>query len=651
MQIPSGIGERIQIYTNQTPSKDGSGVEWRCQVCHYVSLASFGLVLTPFLSDSYRDFLMDIWKSEFVEKLSHSLPSEWDVQIGLPAWDNARIAVALPVLEETSADSTLPTGQQQATSGGPQDRPRRTIINPRKTVEGILSELSQVSYDPYHLIEPFRFGDAQGIAPNESQPFRVVVHPQALLLCDTHCQLSTAEVIGLLGGRWDSTERVLYIQAAFPCTATLREDNGATDVEMEATAEFVVRETVAKLDLSIVGWYHSHPKFAPDPSIIDLANHYGLQTAFRDPITGLEPFVGLIISTAEKDNPSLLSQPRWFMARDYEKRAVLPLLVEVELPTLLPIEPGVDESAQISSALDKILSLERERDMKSSLKEAVASPPPHTTSGDARKGKKKLRRDISTEFETKVKIDLASLPPPPLQEASINASLPSNEVEQQPAEGEERRRPRRANNNRLNEAIQALLNTTQKGNVRGEKKGNKSPVPAAPSPVPPPPPPPAVETIEEKEKPRKAKAPATTTQHPLYASFLSSLGNQDLESAVLARRLLAVSPPHLLSTSAVLVTLGFYYSRFTHRTDVLAAWRGMRRIDKIRLCIQRWLQPLRLVSAEELQQTGVGTGWLGDVNQAGKESCFFDLFLAFLVACWKDFTKSGRLKRPLSHTS
>eukprot|EP01039_Chlorochromonas_danica_P000887 gene888-968_t len=607
-----------------------------------------------------RDFLMDIWKSEFIEKLSHSLPSEWDVKVGLPAWDNAKIAVVLPVLGETSADSTLPVPAQHpaaatttTTSGGPQDRPRRTIINPRKTVEGILTELSQVSYDPYHLIEPFRFGDAQGIAPNESQPFRVVVHPQALLLCDTHCQLSTAEVIGLLGGRWDSTERILYIQAAFPCTATLREDNGATDVEMEATAEFVVRETVAKLDLSIVGWYHSHPKFAPDPSIIDLANHYGLQTAFHDPITGLEPFVGLIISTAEKDNPSLLSQPRWFMARDYENRAVLPLLVEIEMLAVVPVEPGVDDCKQISSALDKILSPEREREMKSNLKEAVASPPPpsSTTSSDARKGKKKkLRRDMSTEFETKVKIDPASLPPPPLQESSIDASLPSNEVVQQPAEGEERRRPRRANSNRLNEAIQALLNTTQTGNVRGEKKGNKSPVLATPSPVPPPPPPPAVvETIEEK--PRKAKAPATMIQHPLYASFLSSLGKQDLESAELARQLLAVSPPHLLSTSAVLVTLGFYYSRFTHRTDVLAAWRGMRRIDKIRLCIQRWLQPLRLVSGEELQQTGVGTGWLGDTNQAGKHSCFFDLFLAFLVACWKDFTKNGRLKRPLSYTS
>lgn len=52
-------------------------------------------------------------------------------------------------------------------------------------------------------------------------------------------------------------------------------------------------EMVSKQGLSIVGWYHSHPDFAPAPSEIDVDTQHMLQESFKE--TGL-PFVGLIIS-------------------------------------------------------------------------------------------------------------------------------------------------------------------------------------------------------------------------------------------------------------------------------------------------------------------------------------------------------------------
>ena len=91
------------------------------------------------------------------------------------------------------------------------------------------------------------------------------MHPDVAFLCDVHAHLADAEIIGLLGGRWDAAQRVVYVQAPFPCRASPRDDDGATDVEMDPVSEFQVREVIRAQDLEVVGWYHSHPRFAAEP--------------------------------------------------------------------------------------------------------------------------------------------------------------------------------------------------------------------------------------------------------------------------------------------------------------------------------------------------------------------------------------------------
>lgn len=147
-------------------------------------------------------------------------------------------------------------------------------------------------------------------------------------------------MIGLLAGRYDHANKCLYIQAAFPCTSTERsEDDGSTDVELDAEAEWNIRDRISKLDMQVVGWYHSHPRFRPDPSITDVTNQGLQQSLICNEVSGAEPFVGLIVSTYDTALPSSASRHQWFHVRPFSagnsKRVIyLPMLLDVSYADL-----------------------------------------------------------------------------------------------------------------------------------------------------------------------------------------------------------------------------------------------------------------------------------------------------------------------------
>lgn len=85
----------------------------------------------------------------------------------------------------------------------------------------------------------------------------------------------------------------LEVVSAYPCKEIVSSKNS---VEMDPIAELQVRASIQKDDLVIVGWYHSHPTFDPDPSIIDIENQNNYQLLFSDEKTRIDPFVGLILS-------------------------------------------------------------------------------------------------------------------------------------------------------------------------------------------------------------------------------------------------------------------------------------------------------------------------------------------------------------------
>lgn len=61
------------------------------------------------------------------------------------------------------------------------------------------------SYNPFLLVPCRRFPSASAV------PFEVIFQSDALVVIDVHSHLSTTEVIGLLGGTYCATERVLKV--------------------------------------------------------------------------------------------------------------------------------------------------------------------------------------------------------------------------------------------------------------------------------------------------------------------------------------------------------------------------------------------------------------------------------------------------------
>ncbi|RLN63163.1 hypothetical protein BBJ28_00015342 [Nothophytophthora sp. Chile5] len=162
-------------------------------------------------------------------------------------------------------------------------------------------------------------------SPNLDPPFRVVVHPDAVFVSDLHAHLATCEIIGFLGGKWDEASKTLYIQAAFPCRSLVIDgDDGSTDVEMDPGSEIELRGIIENAQLEVVGWYHSHPAFAPDPSVRDIENQASYQQLFQRTSVSKgadgkaemsEPFVGLIVGTYDTRRDSPVGLFRYFHVR------------------------------------------------------------------------------------------------------------------------------------------------------------------------------------------------------------------------------------------------------------------------------------------------------------------------------------------------
>lgn len=152
---------------------------------------------------------------------------------------------------------------------GARSKRKGPSIGKPQTIGGLYQDLTRTKLDQHTLITPLAYGvPISDDGEIWQQPFEVVAHPQVGFICDVHSHLCECEVIGLLAGKWDGENGRLYIQVPFPCSAIDRHDDGSTDVELDPIAELEVREVIASLGLVVVGWYHSHPKFKPNPSVL-----------------------------------------------------------------------------------------------------------------------------------------------------------------------------------------------------------------------------------------------------------------------------------------------------------------------------------------------------------------------------------------------
>ncbi|EDO45099.1 predicted protein, partial [Nematostella vectensis] len=151
------------------------------------------------------------------------------------------------------------------------------------------------SYDPFKLV-PYR-----NFPSSSAEPFHVALQSDALIVMDVHAHLSTTEVIGLLGGTYSRDNRVLQVLRATPC----RSLSTSMQCEMDPVSQTQASEKLASKGMAVVGWYHSHPTFAPNPSVRDIETQAKFQEWFAK---GGAAFIGVIVSPYNYVNTSNQSQ-------------------------------------------------------------------------------------------------------------------------------------------------------------------------------------------------------------------------------------------------------------------------------------------------------------------------------------------------------
>lgn len=112
---------------------------------------------------------------------------------------------------------------------------------------------------------------------------------------DFHSHLHQSEIIGLLGGTIDAEESELLISHSYACSSS---HSTGTQVDVDPISEMEAGEYFESRGVRLVGWYHSHPNFEPNPSIRDIETQTMYQTLCKEAhhSLGNEPFVGLIIN-------------------------------------------------------------------------------------------------------------------------------------------------------------------------------------------------------------------------------------------------------------------------------------------------------------------------------------------------------------------
>jgi proteasome lid subunit RPN8/RPN11 len=168
------------------------------------------------------------------------------------------------------------------------------------------------------------------------QPFSMTISTNALLLIDFHCHLTSGEVTGYLAGSWDFPSHILSVVQAFPCRSRLGDKKRSLVVEEE------IKQNLEQRNLSVVGWYHSHPVTPPHPSVKDIESQLDYQISLKgDNESSYLPCVGLICSPydASNESPESSYQSFWVMPppeyRPYEYGRPMQMMFSVTRDSFL----------------------------------------------------------------------------------------------------------------------------------------------------------------------------------------------------------------------------------------------------------------------------------------------------------------------------
>ncbi|XP_045611603.1 histone H2A deubiquitinase MYSM1 isoform X2 [Procambarus clarkii] len=152
-------------------------------------------------------------------------------------------------------------------------------------------------------LEQFKLIRCLEYNPDTLAPFSVVMHAHALITLDLHAHTSHAEVMGLLGGYYDPAAQTLYVTVAVPTQAV----SSGVECDMCPVSQSAACTAIHEGGVQVVGWYHSHPTFPPNPSVQDVDTQNQMQQWFARQEA---PFLGIIVSPFCPTNRSEASQIR-----------------------------------------------------------------------------------------------------------------------------------------------------------------------------------------------------------------------------------------------------------------------------------------------------------------------------------------------------
>jgi len=167
--------------------------------------------------------------------------------------------------------------------------------------------------DPLTLVECAQFASIGKI-----QPFSLTFTTNSLLVIDFHCHLSTSEVTGYLGGKWDASRQHLRVVKAYPCKCRIADKDDGLLIESQ------IRDDMQRADLILVGWYHSHPFSQPDPTLQDIKHQLSYQKVLQDEDLH-EPCIGLIVSPYDSHKKEAAFKAFWVQEHSQVHPEKLPL--------------------------------------------------------------------------------------------------------------------------------------------------------------------------------------------------------------------------------------------------------------------------------------------------------------------------------------
>ncbi|RWS15136.1 histone H2A deubiquitinase MYSM1-like isoform X8 [Dinothrombium tinctorium] len=183
------------------------------------------------------------------------------------------------------------------------------LTNVPVALEHDVFKASRTRPNPFKLIRCEKYGE------ETKPPFELMISVEALAIIDVHAHCVQNEVIGLLGGRFCPLLCQLHVLTAEPCES-LTASTTDLQCEMDPVSQALASEKLLKGGYRVVGWYHSHPTFIPNPSLRDLETQTKYQELFAE---GDQPFIALILSpysTQSSQKNNCVSRYKCLMVSD-----------------------------------------------------------------------------------------------------------------------------------------------------------------------------------------------------------------------------------------------------------------------------------------------------------------------------------------------